>query len=151
MNKRTKNKKLFPILNILIPILSGAIFYYLSSPDVWFVEIMDRFLGIAFHPLSMDGSNPIYYFFRCYGLDMLWAYAFVFALSVMIGHNSNDRLSIFIIAVVFSTGMELLQQTHWVAGTFDVLDIVFELLAELIAFIQIKRHNRRYESYEEKN
>lgn len=54
----------------------------------------------------------------------------------------------FVIAGMFSTIMEVLQVTGCVKGTFDVMDIIVEIIAELMAVFIIKRHDMRRKSYE---
>jgi hypothetical protein len=55
------------------------------------------------------------------------------------------------IAFAFSSFMELLQLTPIVNGTFDVYDIMAELIAEVIAVFIIKLQLRRILHYEKKN
>jgi len=79
-------------------------------------------------------------FVRNYLLDMLWGYALVFALSLFTGNNTAEIRKIFIIAVIFSAVMEILQLTSIAKGTFDVFDIIVEFLAEVTAVFIIKKH-----------
>jgi hypothetical protein len=67
---------------------------------------------------------------RNYLPDILCGYALVFSLAFIFGNNAVQIEKIFIIAFSFSVAMKLLQLMPSVHGTFDVLDIVVEFLAE---------------------
>lgn len=131
--------------NIFIPLLIGGVIYYIFAPNVIFVKTINPFLGIR-HPFSIIAPhNYVWQFIRYYLLDMLWSYSLVISLFFM---QSNDCVSIgkvFLIACVFSLLLETLQllSTSW--GTFDWLDIVFEILAEGIAVIVLKNYIFRKE------
>lgn len=126
------------ILNMVIPIILGTIIYYLISPEVIFVKLIDNLFGMNFHISGLDMEHPILQFLRNHFLDMLWGYALVFAMFLILGNNTADIRKSFIIAFSFSTIMELLQITPIAKGTFDILDIMFEFLAEVVAVFIIK-------------
>ncbi|MBQ0059318.1 MAG: hypothetical protein KBS83_05100 [Lachnospiraceae bacterium] len=69
---------------------------------------------------------------------MLWAYALVFSLYLIIGNNTAELKKVFRIALAFALIMEVLQLTPLVKGTFDVADIMLEYLAEVTAVTVIK-------------
>jgi len=131
-------KKSFLIGNILIPIILGTLFYYVTSPDVIFVQRVDAVLGRSAAVCLWEKKNLLLQFIRNYGLDMLWAYALVFTLFFIIDNNSAGLLKVWMIAFFFSTGMEFLQRTSLVSGTFDFWDIIVEFLAETAAVFIIK-------------
>ena len=136
-----KNKNIaFLIINILVPLLLGTLNYYFISPDVIFVKRIDTFIGNGIHFNNIDNKLWIIKFVRNYLLDMLWGYALVFALKLIFNNNAADTLKIFVIAVAFSAVMEILQITPIAQGTFDVLDILVEILAEVTAVFIIKKH-----------
>ena len=72
--------------------------------------------------------------------DMLWAYALVFSLMLVTGNKTADVWKMFVIAGMFSTIMEVLQVTGCVKGTFDVMDIIVEIIAELMAVFLSKTY-----------
>lgn len=134
------NKKTIILLNVIIPILIGAIIYYFFSPNVLFVRYIDDKLGIAFHFVNAIDENEVLQFVRYYFLDMLWAYALVFALYGIMDNNSANLVKIFLMTCLFSTVMELLQITPLANGTFDMGDVILEMVAEVIAVFIIKKH-----------
>lgn len=101
-------RTVFLIINILIPIGLGAVIYYLVLPDVLFVKQIDLLLGKAMH-FEVANDISVVKFIRNYFLDMLWAYALVFALSLIICRNAAQLWETFMIAFIFSAIMELLQ------------------------------------------
>lgn len=51
------------------------------------------------------------------------------------GNKTAYVWKMFVIAGMFSTIMEVLQVTGCVKGTFDVMDIIVEIIAELMAVL----------------
>lgn len=134
-------KNVFIMLNIIIPILAGSSLYYLLSPNVIFVKSIDDIIG-TLHTLNTN-NNMFLSFIRCYFLDMLWAYALVFALFFILQHSKASLTTTFFTAFLFSTFMEILQLTDFAGGTFDVIDIAVEGVAEAIAIFIILFFTRR--------
>lgn len=137
--ERTKHERNVIIaMNCLIPLLTGAVLYYLLSPDVLFVRQIDSIIGNGMHFDCSAADCGVFQFIRCYIPDMLWSHALVFSLYAILGNSTANLKRIFIMAFVFSVIMELLQLTPFAAGTFDWFDIVFEVLAEGFAVLIIK-------------
>ena len=130
--------KVFLFANMIVPILTGAVIYYVTSPDVIFVRQLDTILGMRVHMYDISYHSTIVRFIRYYALDMLWGYALVFALYFILDNNTASLFKIFVIAYVFSVIIEILQLTSFVKGTFDVFDLVVELIAEIAAVFIIK-------------
>ena len=116
--------KVFLLANMIVPILTGAVIYYVTSPDVIFVRQLDTILGMRVHMYDISYHSTIVRFIRYYALDMLWGYALVFALYFILDNNTASLFKIFVIAYVFSVIIEILQLTSFVKGTFDVFDLV---------------------------
>ncbi len=138
-------KNMFTYANIFLPILAGSLLYYVISPEVIFVQSIDRLLGVSLH---VGTENTFVLIMRSYMPDMLWAYALVFSLMLVTGNKTANVWKMLAIAGMFSTIMEVLQITGYVKGTFDVMDIIVEIIAELMAVFIIKRHDMRRKSYE---
>lgn len=136
--KINKKYKLYMIINIIIPIVTGAIIYYLMSPDVKFVRWVDDVAGIGFHISDTAMDNVMLRLLRNYFPDMLWGYSLVFALFLAMGNNLENLRKIFITSFLFTTVMELFQLVQITSGTFDVCDILFTFVAEAAAFLIIK-------------
>ncbi|MGN0342226.1 MAG: hypothetical protein ACI4DO_05470 [Roseburia sp.] len=135
-----KNRdRLFLVINILLSIMAGAIIYYMISPEVLFVQQIDGFIGKGFHVDAPAGSRWLLSLVRNYVPDMMWGYALVFALCLISGSDYGAELRrIFVVAAIFSAVMEALQLIPGVHGTFDVWDIVAEVIAEGVAVFIIR-------------
>lgn len=124
--------------NCLLALIIGALIYYFFSPEVIFVKKIDKIIRSGLHfELSLH-DNWILKFIRFYVLDMLWAYALVFALKLIMGNNTANLKRVFGVAFILSATMEILQLTPLAEGTFDMWDIICEFVAEVIAVFIIK-------------
>lgn len=132
------------VLNCLVALIIGAVIYYFFSPKVIFVKQIDKIIGSGVHFTVSFRDNWIICFIRFYVLDMLWAYALVFALRLFMDNNAANLKRIFLVAFLFSTTMEILQLTPLAEGTFDIWDIVCEFVAEVVAVFVIKTRWRRH-------
>ena len=132
--------KVFLLANMIVPILTGAVIYYVTSPDVIFVRQLDTILGMRVHMYDISYHSTIVRFIRYYALDMLWGYALVFALYFILDNNTASLFKIFVIAYVFSVIIEILQLTSFVKGTFDVFDLVVERVAVIAAVLIVTRN-----------
>lgn len=130
-----KNK--FMYMNIAVSMILGSLIYYLISPEVIFVEKID---GMTDWKLHIGYENKAIKIIRSYVPDILWAYALMFSLVVITGNKTAGIWKMYVVAVLFSTIIELLQLTGAIKGTFDIADIIVELIAELIAVFIIKVH-----------
>ncbi len=130
------NKKVLVFANIIVPLIIGAILYYIIAPDVIFVRVLSSFFNGDATSISQP-ETVFDYFVRYYLMDLLWGYALVFALYFCLDNNAAI-VRIFIMAFLFSTAMELFQLMAIVPGVFDIWDIVIEGLAEAFAAFIIK-------------
>ena len=62
----------------------------------------------------------------------------MFVLYFIVG-NKTAIFKILFISAVFSTSLEILQRFNVMPGTFDIIDILVEILAEIMAVIIIKK------------
>lgn len=133
-------KKEFILLNVIAPVLIGAILYYLFFPEAVFVGLVDNLLGSSYHiPVNVD--NVLIKLIRFYLLDFLWAYALMSAVILIF---KNDR-RVFVIILIFEIILELIQLHPSIRGTFDVCDIGVEILASILV---IKLSRRRFKNEE---
>ena len=133
-------KKEFILLNVIAPVLFGAILYYLFFPDAVFVRLIDNLLGSSYHiPVNVD--NILIKLIRFYFLDFLWAYALMSAVILIFKNDSR----VFVIILIFEIVLELIQVLPSIRGTFDVCDIGIEILASILV---IKLSRRRFKNEE---
>lgn len=129
--------------NILLPLLAGASLYIISSPNVIFLKYLKLRIVIA-----SELMNPHIWFWpilRNYIPDMLWGYSLVFAVYMIIDNNAASMRMLFYV-LVFSIALELLQVFPMIPGTFDLLDIFVEGVAEMLAVIIIKKYEEASET-----
>ena len=133
-------KKEFILLNVIAPVLIGAIIYYLFFPEAVFVRLIDNLLGSSYHiPVNVD--NILIKLIRFYLLDFLWAYALMSAVILIFKNDSR----VFVIILIFEIVLELIQLLPSIRGTFDVCDIGIEILASILV---IKLSRRRFKNEE---
>ena len=129
--------------SILLPLLAGASLYIISSPNVIFLKYLKLRIVIA-----SELINPHIWFWpilRNYIPDMLWGYSLVFAVYMIIDNNAASMRMLFYV-LVFSIALELLQLFPMIPGTFDLLDIFVEGVAEMLAVIIIKKYEEASET-----
>ncbi len=126
------SRKKIMFLNIICPILVGALIYCMLSPDVIFIRKIADFIDWIYMPVFQTDCTFLK-LVRNYLPDMMWGYSLVFSLFCIIGNNVADVRKVFWLAVPFTATMEIMQKTSFVPGTFDVFDIFTEFLAEAIA------------------
>ena len=82
--------------------------------------------------------------------DILWAYSLTFTVFIILGISEKNILPTFIICGIFEISIELAQKTGLITGTFDILDIAFELAISAIALVVIKKFIKRGQKNEKK-
>lgn len=123
-------RKHYLMLNVIAPLLAGASICYLFFPKTIFVEFIDEFLGCSYH-IPIDPENIFVRGFRYYLPDFLWAYAFTGLVICLTGYDKRYIAAAFLFEVL----MELIQLFPSIRGTFDVCDIITEMVASVLAII----------------
>ena len=136
------NKKQYlvlQILNIIFPLIIGLIIYYLDGASIIVFDV----LGIKTSPVFEHCS--VLKFLRNHICDAIWAYCLFFSLNFITkAHNKS-----LFISIIFCIAIECFQKTAILAGTFDIIDIVLEIIAIIIAlsislfFIKEKKHENK--------
>lgn len=123
-NVKRISSGIFFMCNILIPLLIGAYIYIFADRDSYFGNFVRSILNLS---ISETNSNVVI-IMRNWGCDFLFAYALLFSLYM---NTTNLCISISCTAIC-SVGLELLQliQVDFLkCGTFDIIDIVIEIVA----------------------
>ena len=121
-----------------MPLVFGGVGYYFFFPEVDFVKVIDSLMNIekrAVIPLNSLGIKII----RYYGFDFLWAYALMNSLYFILGCDVRAIKYTALLSTVMCVGMEFLQLVSLARGTFDLWDIVVEIMAVVIASLVIKK------------
>ena len=115
-------------------ILAGLTYYYLY-PDVLFVKRIDHIFRIKRH--IPDFRFALWKPIRNYMFDFIWAYSFTSALLLLLAHglNTKQKRQLLYVAFVFEIVIETMQLIPKIPGTFDLLDIVIEIIASICAIL----------------
>ncbi len=128
-----KRNYLICIANIGLPLLIGAVIYIMLSEDLLFMKWLfnDISLCDSFH-IDMS-QNKILQIIRFYIPDMLWSYSLFFGILFTLKIKASNRLTAFVIGIAFISIMEFIQIHPSVSGTFDVMDLIVEIIAIAVA------------------
>ena len=124
MNKN-HTQNLLLLINILLPLLSGFYIYLFFSDNIY----LFRFLQGVFCVSTVNFKSVFLSFMRNYMCDAFWAYSLFFSLKIF----TDNSFTIVAICISMGTFFEILQNVDLIPGTFDVLDIIFELIAVFTA------------------
>lgn len=141
-----KKKGLFLVINILLPLAVGGFLYVFFCPNTLISSLLIG--GKVF--FAFDLGSPFDRFIRFYFLDMLWAYSFLITVCWIMGLNKKGMLSALLISTAFETAVELLQYFGVFSGTFDLFDLLAELLSSMIGVMVLSIFVFRKEKQNEK-
>lgn len=74
---------------------------------------------------------------------MLWSYALTYTLFLVLEPFRKRVIFSAIISTVLGISLELLQYRKVISGTFDILDILFEITAVSLAVVIIKKEKKK--------
>lgn len=130
----------FYIWNIILPLAIGTIVYVYVKPSAPISQLIYFILHISSPVLNIKPTG-VHRFIQYYLCDILWSYSLTFALSLYLG---RDRLLLaYAIAASFSTLVEVIQLLTYVLGSFDIFDIIVQLIACTISIHIITFYERR--------
>ncbi len=115
-NNTVFSKALFFLSNILFPLTAGFTIYLLFQSNVPIVRA--SWFSVV----------------RNYLPDALWAYALYFSLLFILGNSKPCRLLAFVICSIVSALTEIAQLFAIFPGTFDIMDILTEIISVTLAF-----------------
>ncbi len=129
MKNNNKKSCIVNIVCIVLPLIIGGLIYVFSDNSS-FIRLMFSKLILYSFPKS-ELSN----FCRNYLCDMLWGFSLMSAVDLVnIGLKKHILISAFV-SICFLIFVELFQLFNAFSGVFDLFDILYEILAVLIAGI----------------
>ena len=134
-------RRLFYWVNIIVPLLSGALIYIYWRPSAYISRLVFHIFHIS-HNIPVGRPVGIYRFIRYCLCDILWVYALVFSLALYSGRHS--LMKVYTAAAVFAAVTELLQLFPRIPGSFDILDIIVELIVCTITIFIIYSYEWRH-------
>lgn len=130
----------------LLPLLAGAVFYYLFCPEVFFVRFVRGITGYAqtSEANSFPAGSGLWSLLRNHLADYLWAQAITAAVLFVSVSAHRDIKRDFCLCLLGVTVMELIQLDRRVLMTFDLLDIIVQLFGAYTAFLasRLIKHNK---------
>lgn len=135
--KLEKKRLLFYGLNIVIPIIIGLFIYLSFRRDTYVAAWMCKQFSIAdWSDILRDGALKL--FLKNFAADILWSYSLTFAITYTLANGTKKLYIAFIVCSCFEIVIETLQKVGFFHGTFDIYDIVFEIVTTGIALYIIK-------------
>lgn len=132
-----KQNNLFFMLNIMIPILMGIFIYLFYSPNTIFVKFVNTYINII-----IFDRNVFIDILRNYFCDFCWSYSLAFTISFIYKDSFSLTTSI-LVPISVGIMLEILQLTKIISGTYDILDIISELLACIICYLILVNRNKK--------
>ena len=129
----------FYFTNIILPLFIGMMVYLCSPQSTYFSDFVESVLHLSFPKLL---PSAFFSFTRNYLCDAFWAYSLSFSLNIFI----KNTILIFSACMIWCVIFELLQKYNRISGTFDYMDILFELIAVITALSIIYFHNKEQKS-----
>ena len=126
----------------IIALVLGFFIYVFFRTDTYISEIVLSIVKVDPNEVMLGISHfPkwIIAFLRNFSCDILWAYSLTVILSLVIGVDNHGLLKTFIICVLFESGIEYLQKINVISGTFDIADILFEVVVSVGTLLIIKK------------
>lgn len=130
-------KNLFLFANITIPLFIGLVIYLFFYKSTYINTVFENIFEFSLPYLYFN--NSFHRFLTCWACDILWAYALTFSLFLCFKNFRKTILITSVLSILFAVSIEILQVIDVVNGTFDILDIIFEISAIFIAVIILKR------------
>lgn len=121
--------KIFCLINILLSLIIGGIIYYLDGNGTYIGNLLYCVLG--YHNINFTIPS----IFRNWGCDFLWAYAFSFAMLMSLYSSEAPYKKTFLVVFFCTILLEGTQKFFCYYATFDWFDIVFQILASVIALL----------------
>lgn len=131
-----KKKIAFYFLNIGIPLVIGLGIYLFCYRTTYINSVFTEVFGFSLPYIYFD--NAFHRFITSWACDMLWAYSLTFALYLCFRVFKKPLIITSVTSSLFAIIIELLQINDVINGTFDILDIISELVAISLAVIMIK-------------
>lgn len=130
-----KRKIMAFFTNIFLPLAVGLCVYLFFRKGTYINSIFGIEYDYKFN--SIFGV-----FVKSWLCDILWAYALTHSLYFALHAFEHRVLISVVISICFATVCELLQLLPAVSGTFDILDIIFQIAAVLLATAVIRRREK---------
>ncbi|MBO4580225.1 MAG: hypothetical protein J5715_08740 [Clostridiales bacterium] len=125
-----KGKRFVVLLaNAVIPLTVGLMIYLTAGGRTYVADLFSN-IGIMFPRIQYPQL------IRNHACDFLWAYSLLSMLMLVMGKEEIKRnIKIILATVFFSIVLESIQIVPMIPGTFDLLDVLTELIAIMLAVL----------------
>lgn len=128
--KKNNNTYIFvSVINITIPLILGLLCYLIFSRNSF--PKISGYVPLEIYLKLPD--NFLTYFFRFYFADAMWAYSFFYSLMLVFFGFEKFPLTVLIYGIITIVLIEILQLWHIINGTFDICDIIIEIIFGIIS------------------
>ncbi len=135
MKEHFKKETVYYSLNIVLPLITGTLLYVLFRPDTIISGLIYKILK---QELYLNAPRSYFTdFVRNHLCDILWAYSLTNTVALIFHSERNRNLKPLIICATFEIFLELMQKAKFITGTFDLLDIIFEISITAFATLLI--------------
>ena len=136
MMKKLSLQKLIPhLLFIVIPLLIGLLIYIFADNGSflhdWFTDHFGAMVSQRIY--NYLSKSSIIVFLRNFLCDCCWAFSLEHSVYFILRNSRKGLFESVIISIVFSLFIESAQFFGIILGTFDFLDIIFEITAIVFA------------------
>ena len=142
MRTKEKDRIVFRIMNIFVPLLSGLMLYVLMTDDTYISQWI-RSVSVFEKDPVLRPEAGLLRFCRNHLCDMCWSYSMVFCVAWILGDGAEQLTVSVSVCTLFSVLLELFQSSAVFPGTFDVWDILLEIVSCLTAGMVIYTNIRR--------
>jgi hypothetical protein len=129
------NKTIIIRLILAFAFLVAGLLIYLATRSGTYVNDMFGFIKLP----QLVPDTAFKEFIFNWGADFLWVVSFTLALSSFVEKPITATVIVFGLGLLF----ELFQLFGITTGTFDVFDIIAELLGAILVFVVIKQWDKR--------
>ncbi len=140
----------FYLLNTIVPIILGLLVYIVFRRDSYIVRFILNYINLPVFSVTIP-NETLLAFLKNYCSDILWSYSLTFAVAHFLPYSKKSLVLVFFLCGSFETIIELLQKTTLFQGTFDIYDIIFEVLSTAFALYIIYKIKKYEENQNEKN
>jgi hypothetical protein len=129
------------LLKVVLPVLTGGAIYIFLRPGHMFLHEWMAQLHIPLAPSNAGTDGSALYQWMIFNLPAgLWTYSMTsFILTLWNYRITKHNLPWLLAVLVISLGWELLQLAHYLAGTFDIADIITCIAAMIVSLFGIKK------------
>ena len=142
MSSNTYMTKRFWVLIILVPLFLGLTIYIFLRPTAFISKAFYHIFSISPSTIKAP-DNVFWHFIKYYFCDFLWAFSLSATVSLIIGIEKKKLVISFLVCSIVAICTEFFQLQGFIFGTFDILDVLIEIIGVILPLmiIHLRRRN----------